>query len=525
MVMRGSYRLGLFALLVAIGGLLVPGGSAGADGNNSCKFDMFPTAPGGSSELAAGCFLTSAVGAAGNKYVIEDYPQAVWHSGAGRLITTTAATASGKNITSSTGHFTVADVNNQVTGTNIASNSFIVSVAGSVATLNNAVTGTVALGASLRVQSNDARTLVDATFSGSTMTSATGHFCKPTISGCGTKNDVGKTVSGTQVAHFTTIASVTDSSHVQLSATSLACPSGVSAANCQQVSLGFPQTAPPATARLLRDITVSSGNTLCSAAAAFQASDVNLAVLTTTGANPGGTQHWITAVAAAGTSPCTATQTKATLNTGGLTNGTLQSYVLGQPASDAPSNGTTVGDLISELSVNPALAPGLPACSTSNLTGSALGAYWNNPGSFNTAALGQPSGVTVPGPIIGQIVYFTGSGFDFGGYVVNVKAGTAGESDASAHFDIYLPSLLTGVAVCPNTAGVASTFRFNAATVGSQTTGSPGSVRSVTDYASGSHSGVAYEHIFKATTLQLTVASTPCAIAYPPTNGYNCGGN
>ena len=141
MVIRGSYRLGLFALLVAIGGLLVPGGSAGADGNNTCKFDMFPTAPGGSSELAAGCFLTSAIGAAGNKYVIEDYPQAVWHSGAGRLITTTAATTSGKNITSSTGHFTVADVNNQVTGTNIASNSFIVSVAGSVATLNNAVTG------------------------------------------------------------------------------------------------------------------------------------------------------------------------------------------------------------------------------------------------------------------------------------------------------------------------------------------------------------------------------------------------
>ena len=133
--------------------------------------------------------------------------------------------------------------------------------------------------------------------------------------------------------------------------------------------------------------------------------------------------------------------------------------------------------------------------------------------------------MTVPGPIIGQIVYFTGSGFDFGGYVVKVNAGTSGESDAAAHFDIYLPQLLTGIAVCPNTAGVASTFSFNAATIGSQIATSPGSVRSVMDYSSGSHAGLAYEHILQGVTVKLTATSTSCAIAYPPTNGYACGGN
>ena len=68
----------------------------------------------------------------------------------------------------------------------------------------------------------------------------------------------------------------------------------------------------------------------------------------------------------------------------------------------------------------------------------------------------------MPGPIIGQIVFVTGAGFDFGGYVVKVKASTPGESQVAAHYDIYLPQLLTGVAVCPNTAGVTTTFRFPA---------------------------------------------------------------
>jgi hypothetical protein len=516
-----KHRWVVIGVLVAFCGVLVPA-AAHADGNNTCKFDMFPSAPGGQSELTTGCFLTSATGAAGNKYVVEDFPQAVWHSGAARKVTATSATASGSAvITSTSGHFGAADINNQVFGTGIAGNAFIISVSGSTATLSATTTG-VPLNTVLLVQSNDARTFTDATFSGTTMTSATGHFCKPALGNCGTKTDIGKTVSGTRVPNGATISAVTNATTATLSAASIACPAGVAAANCQQVSLGFSQTSPPATARQLRDVTVSGGNTLCSASAGFQASDVNLPVLTTAGANPPGGAHWITSVGSG--APCIAGQTKAVTNIGSLTNAPNQSFVIGQPASDAPANGATVGQLNSELSVNPSLAPGLPACNASNLTASALAATWNNPGSFGSA-LGQPSGVTTPGAIIAQILYQTGAGNPaFGGYVVNVKASTAGESDTAAHFDIYLPQLLTGVAVCPNTAGVASTFRWNASSATSQVAGALGSVRSIINYTSGSHPGTAFEHIYQGATLKLNTSGA-CTISFPPTNGFGCGGN
>ena len=215
----------------------------------------------------------------------------------------------------------------------------------------------MALGAKLNVESNDARTLTDAAFPGGTaITSATGHFCKVGLAGCGTKTDIGKTISGTRIAHFATITAVTSATMATLSAAALACPAGVPVANCAQVSLGFAGTAPPATARQLRDITVSTGNTLCSASAAFQASDVNLPVLLSTGLNPPAGARWITTVGTG--APCVAGQTKATLNAAGLTNGANQIYVIGQPAADAPGTGATLGLLTSELSVNPSLAAG-----------------------------------------------------------------------------------------------------------------------------------------------------------------------
>ena len=85
-----------------------------------CNFNSFPAVPSGSSELSVNCILTTAVGAAGNDYRIEDYPQASWNQGAGRTITTTAATAkTSATITASAGHFSAQDVNDTVTGTGV----------------------------------------------------------------------------------------------------------------------------------------------------------------------------------------------------------------------------------------------------------------------------------------------------------------------------------------------------------------------------------------------------------------------
>lgn len=142
----------------------------------ACQFDSFPAVPGGSSELAVACTLTTGAGGLGNVYKIEDYPTINWHSGAGRSVTTTAATATtSKVITSSSGHFAAQDVNDTISGPGIPSNSFIVAVSTSAgtATLNQVVGSPgVASGAKLIVDNSDGRTLTDTVFPTTTVGSA-----------------------------------------------------------------------------------------------------------------------------------------------------------------------------------------------------------------------------------------------------------------------------------------------------------------------------------------------------------------
>ena len=129
---------------------------------SSCQFDSFPAIPGGSSELAVACSLSTDIGGAGNHYNIEDFPQAQWNTGAGRNVTTTAATAAtSSTITAAAGHFGPQDVNDTIAGPGIPSNTFIkaVAVAGTSATLDKAVGSPgVASGAVLTVNNSDGRT-------------------------------------------------------------------------------------------------------------------------------------------------------------------------------------------------------------------------------------------------------------------------------------------------------------------------------------------------------------------------------
>jgi hypothetical protein len=542
------YRLRLGLLIATIGALLVPAGisTAGADGNNTCKFDTFPTAPGGSSELAVGCFITSAVGGAGNKYVIEDYTQAHWHQGSARkaVVDTPNAVggAQGTCIASASAHFLAADVNNPVSGPGIPSNTFINAVGptasgvpacvlGEARISANLPAGTVAASAPLLIENSDARTITDATFSGTALTSATGHFCKSGLPNCGTKTDVGKTLQGTRVGHLVTITAVASNTAATLAAASGACPSGVSAPNCAQLSLNLPVASPAAVTRQIKDATFVAPNKVCSATAGFTATDVQLPITSTlvTGTAPQKfpANDYVTAVAAG----CPAGSTGVTVKTN-FVAGTNGNVVIGAPNASAPADGTVIASLNSELSVNPSLAPGVPACSSGILTGSSLSGEWHNPGTFDAGALGSPTDVTQQtatappalGPIIGQIDYVTGQA-NLAAYVVKVKASTPHETLAAAHYDVYFPLLLTGTAVCPGTAGVASTFRFSGQSLASQIAGTPGDVRGITDFPTGSKSGTAVEHIYQSQTQKLVVTSTPCVIKYPPVNGYTCGGN
>ena len=272
-------------MLVVIGAMLVPGGTAGADGNNTCKFDTFPTAPGGSSELAVGCFLTSAVGAAGNKYIIEDFPQAHWHTGSARKAPASAANAAGGTagtcVSSTSAHFLAADINNGISGANIPSNTFInaigpassgtpACVAGQARISANLAAGKIVLSAPLLIENSDGRTVTDATFSGATMTSPTGHFCKAGLPNCGPKSDIGKTLQGTQISHLATITGVTSNTVVTVSPSPAAsCPTGVPVASCQQVSLNPPAASPATTTRQVKDATFVAPNKVCSGTARF----------------------------------------------------------------------------------------------------------------------------------------------------------------------------------------------------------------------------------------------------------------
>lgn len=499
-------------MLVALIAAMVPASPAGAA--NSCQFDVFPNAPNYSSELAIGCVLDHTTGA-GTSYSIEDFATAQWHTGSGRQVVTTASTASGsKVITSSTAHFSTADINDTISGPGIASNSFVVSTTATTATLSTATTG-VASGAKLTLDNTDGRTVTDATFSGTTITSATAHFCKTGLAGCGTKTDVGRGVSGTQIPHGTTISAVTNATTATLSHASTACPAGVSAANCKQVSLA--DVATLTAARQIVDATIS-GTTITSASAAFGPTDINQSVKCL-GAGctyiPAG--DYITAVTNA---------TTATLHVAG-TSGSSKQLAIGGPSSSAPLNGEAGMELASKLAVNPALAAGLPSCSSGIVTGSNLMGSWENPGSFDTTGLGAAlPNSKIKGPMVGQLVVKAGGGIAFDGFVVKVKAATSGESDALAHYDIVFPLLLTGVAICPGTAtapAVATTFRFFAESVNQSATAS-GNIRSLLDTSTASQTITAYEHIISGATTLATISGT-CTEKFPATIDFGCHGN
>jgi hypothetical protein len=498
---------------------------------NTCNFNTFPAIPGNSSQLSVACTLTTAAGGAGNDYKIEDYPQVQWNGGEGRTVTTTAATAAtSKVITASAGHFTAQDVNDTVSGTGVPSNAFIVSVTATTATLNKVVGSPgIASGAKLIVNNSDGRTFTDAVESGTTITSATAHFCKASLGNCGSgataKNDVGRVLSGTQIQNGTTITAVNSAQSITISLPVVACPlSGPTAANCKQIGIGSLPTL--STNRQIKDATFVSPNKVCSATARFNQTDVNMPIssLSTPAKIPAG--DYITAVGATG---CPLGTTEATLKTNWVT-GTNTNVIVGSRAASAPLTGDAVMSLSSELSVFPGEAAGLPSCDFNSAVGSNLTGKWNNPGSFDKTALGQPAALaSTAGPMIAQLLVAAGAGHSFAAYVVQAGANTPGDIDTAPHVDIIFPALLTGVAVCPepSAVGVATAFQFFGATL-SQSISANGDVRHFENLPAGSPPvlGTAYEHILKGSSTNIATSQQNCTIQYPtPTAGYGCGGN
>lgn len=496
------------ASALSIGVAMASPATAAAPVNN-CAFSMFPTNPAGSSFMQLACTLDSTTLATAAFTKMEDYGQAVWHPGAGRSTAADGVTSgSSAAISSATAHFSAADVNHGISGKGIATGAFIVSVTDAThATMDvngaNAQTKSVFL-----IENSDGRAVSDGvtTTGSNTVTSATANFRSA---------DVGRTITGTNLAHGTKISSVTNATtvHVSINATDTG--------TAQSLTISSPANLTDL--RQVDDAVTTSGSaTVTSAMAKFNANDVNLPVATLTVAAGIPKGAYITAVNSATSITMSANATKTT---------THLTVTIGGPNAMAPTDGSTIASLGAELNLNPSLVSGSDPCTAGTAEGFNLQGLWHNPGAIDTTPLGGPTDTSLTAPVIGQLVYPT-SVVSFAGYVTQVPAATAGESDTAAHYDVTYPFLPTGLAVCgaPDTTGGATTWGFSGVALNQQASslGTPSTnfVRALQPFAAGvaTKTSTAYVHILtNSGGTQLYTKSTACKETYPGTVGFPCG--
>jgi hypothetical protein len=494
----------VFIAFVATAALMGPlAGGASAAPINQCTNGMFPNQPGGNSGFAIACTLTTATGAQGNAYSIEDFPDAVWHRGAARVTAADGTiTAGSATVTSATGRFSAADVNRTISGGLLPAGTFIKTFNNATTVTINAVApvGSTTSTAVLKIDNGTGRSALGSTTAGSkVVTSTTANFVA---------SDVGRSISATSIPHADKIASVTNSTSIMLTT------AATTTATNKSISIG--DAATMNTARQIKDAhTTSASVTVTSASAAFNSSDVGLPV-----SGPG-----IPAGNYVQTAP---SATSITLHFAATATSSTAALTIGAPNSGAALDGEAAAQLGSKLSLDPTAfggaVDGVPPCSANVINASSLQGYWNNPGSY-ASVFGSSTDPLIKGPTIGQIVYPT-SVVSFGGYVTKIKASTAGESQTLAHYDIVFPLLLTTSVVCPapSTVGIASAFRFNPTTINQGKTG-VGSIRDLADFAAGvtTKTTSAYVHVIKVGSPTLFTGSTTCVEKYPGVADFACG--
>jgi hypothetical protein len=517
-----------FAVVIAATAFIAFAPAAGAVTNNCASpggVSEFPNTPAGQSNLQVSCVLTTTTGASSQFYNTEDFPQAVWHVGAGRIVTG-STTSGSKTITLSAGAFTAADINHGISGysastpldltlagSDLPAGTFIVSVASATsATLNAAATAT---GSAKKwtIENSDSRAVADGhvTSASTTVTSATAHFCKTGLAGCGAaNNDVGRTITGTDIPHGTKISAVTNTTTITIS------HAASSTSTTEGLTIG--PAANQTTARFVHDAhTTSASTTVTSASASFQSWDVNLPVVGTD--IPAGAH--IVSVTSATTIVISAAATAAT-TTGSLT--------IGGPSATAPKNGDTAMNLGAELDLNPALVAGSDPCTANTPEGFSITGAWQNPGSYIATSFGSSTDASLKHPTIVQFAVPTAV-VTFAGYVEQMPA-SSGDTDTAAHYDLVFPFLPTGLAVCSTgTAGIASTFEF-VGTAHSQSTlptgvGTPSTAqaRALKDITTASVSSSAVVHIrtnSSATSDNFTFTGA-CTETFPDVAGFGCG--
>jgi len=405
---------------------VVPILAAPAGATTACpEIGEYPAIQAAQSNLRVACNFDNPSGLSSN-FTIHDFQNAVWHNGAARLVTTTAATAVGGTVvTAAAGHFSAADVDHVISGTGIPSRAFIAAVTATTATLNIPVCGPVSatctiagpvpVGAVLNIENSRARTVKDGvtTAGGTTITSATAKFAA---------GDVGKSISGSTIPDGKVIATVPNATTV-----TIASGVGVTAGTAQVLTIGG--TIENTTTRQVGDAT-STATTITSAAAKFSATDdVGLAV---SGAGITGVKYIASVSGNVATLAGAGTVTA---------NAVAHVVVIGNPTATAPKDGDAVAQLASILDLSPTLVAGSNACSLNKPEGFTIQGAWHNPGTFAAATF--PAGA-----LIAQIQFNTAV-IAFYGYVAQTPAGVVGDPQATAHYDVLFPSLPTALAKCP----------------------------------------------------------------------------
>jgi hypothetical protein len=374
----------------------------------------------------------------------HDFPTAIWHNGAAKTVSASTTNAS-KTLTAANGRFTSVDVNRTVSGAGIQPYTFITAVASATSvTLSRNATAT-ASAVSVKVDNSNARSVNDGV---TTSTNLANQNKNQVISAMANfnANDVGKSISGTNIPAGATISSVVNQFKVTISADAIATQNAGAV-----ITIGASQVV--TSTREINDGVVAGNaattgrKVITSASAKFATSDIGLPVYGT--CIPAGA-YIVSVVPAFGT---------ATLNADvsgcGTTGLSGRRIVIGDPTVTAPADGNGMATLASSLILNPTLVVGTPACSTNTVYGTSLSGSWYNPGAYLTAV--RPAAAT-----IGQIAFRTAV-VNFAGYVIQVNANTANDPQTAAHFDISFPSLPTGLAACPNT-GTSSSVSFSGST-------------------------------------------------------------
>jgi len=363
----------------------------------------------------------------------------VYHNGAARTVTSTAAAQVAGQIAVTDCTSATAFVNRALSGPSVPVRTFVKSITGGCAPggtlqLSNA-SFVAASNTAFTIDNASTRSVTDAMLATTTpmVTSATANF---------TAADVGSSFTGTNIPDGTTISSFISATQVDLSAAPTA------AAVNQNVTIGG--SIESTNNRTANDATQTTTQ-ITSTSASFQTSDVGLKVSGT-----GITQPCYIATRNSGS--------LVTVNAGCVmaANATAHAVTIGDPTSTAPVATDTILNQAAQLPLNPALVAGSQPCTADEASGFGIEGTWLAPGSFVGGAFAtQPAGTTA----VAEIQFKT-SVVSYGAYIVQMKA-ASDPLIGAAHFNIVFPNTPTTLALCPSTAtspGIALSIGINGTT-------------------------------------------------------------